>query len=107
LLALLGELAIEIASHLTVTSVQPMDDLYSLWVTCSSMHRICDNLAIGRRMALDQCRRGLGWDDVGDYYTLISSLTQLGNLEDTNGIRGNPQAPAMPRRSHSCHRWRA
>jgi hypothetical protein len=81
LLALPGELAIEIASHLTVTLERPMDNLCSLWVTCSSMHRICGNLAIGRRVALDQCRRGLGWDDVSDYYALLSSLTQLDNSE--------------------------
>ena len=75
------ELAIEIAGHLAMTSEQPVDDLYSLWVICLSMHRICGNPTIGRRMALDQCRHGLGWDDVGNYYALLSSLTHLRNLE--------------------------
>ena len=60
LLALPDELAIEIASHLAATSEWPMDDLHSLRVTCSSMRCICDNPTIGRRVALDQCRRKLG-----------------------------------------------
>ena len=81
LLALHDKLAIKIASHLAMTSAWPMDDLRSLWATCSSMHRICGNLAVGWCVALDQCRHGLGWDDVGNYYALLSSLTQLGNLE--------------------------
>ena len=45
------------------------------------MHRICCNHTVGQRVALDQCCHGLGWDDVGNYYALLSSLTQLGNLE--------------------------
>ena len=45
------------------------------------MRRICGNSTIGQRMALDQCRHELGWDDVGNYYAHISRLTQLGNPE--------------------------
>ena len=60
LLALPDELAIEITGHLAATSERPMDDLHSLRVTYSSMHRICGNPAISQRVALDQCRRGLG-----------------------------------------------
>jgi hypothetical protein len=45
------------------------------------MRRICGNAAIGRRVELDPCRRRLRWDDIGDYYALLSSLTQLSNLE--------------------------
>ena len=45
------------------------------------MRRICGNPTIDQRVALDQCRCGLGWNDVGDYYALLSSLTQLGNLK--------------------------
>ena len=60
LLALPNELAIEITSHLIVTSEQPMDDLHSLRATCSSMRRFCGNLVIGEHVTLDQCRRGLG-----------------------------------------------
>ena len=58
-----------------------MDDLHRLRATYSSMSRICCNPTVGRRVALDQCRRGLGWDDVGNYYALLSSLTQLSNPE--------------------------
>jgi hypothetical protein len=45
------------------------------------MRHICGNTAIGWHVALDQCRRRLRWDDVGDYYALLSSLTQLSNPE--------------------------
>jgi hypothetical protein len=59
LLVLPDELAIEITDHLTATSERPMDDLHSLWATCSSMHCICGNPAVDRRVALDKCRREL------------------------------------------------
>ena len=75
------EMAIEIASHLAATLERPMDDLRSLRAACSSMRHICSNPAVGRRVALHQCRCGLGWDEDGNYYALLSSLTQLGNLE--------------------------
>jgi len=45
------------------------------------MHYMYDNPTAGRCVALDQCRRGLGWDDVSNYYALLSILTQLDNLE--------------------------
>ena len=75
------EVQIVIAIHLAVTSERPMDDLYSLRATCLSMCHICGNPTVGQHVALDQCRRGLGWDNVGNYYALLSSLTQLDNLE--------------------------
>ena len=75
LLALPDELAIEIDVHLAMTSEQPMVDLCSLQETYSSMRHICGNPTVGRRVALDQCRRRMGWDDVGNYYALFSSLT--------------------------------
>ena len=52
LLALPNRLAIEIANHLTVTSKQPMYDLHSLWVTYSSMRRICGNPTVIQHVAL-------------------------------------------------------
>jgi hypothetical protein len=73
------EVQIVIAGHLTVTSEWPMDDLRSLWETCSSMHCICNDPAIGWRLALDQFRRGRTWDDPVDYEALLASLTQVGN----------------------------
>jgi len=81
LMALPTKVQIVIARHLAVTLEWPMDDLRSLWVTCSSMCHIYGNPAIGRHVALDQCRHGLGWDNVGNYYALLSSLTQLSTLE--------------------------
>jgi len=81
LLALPDELAIKITSHLATTTEQPMDDLCSLWVTCSSMRRICSNPAIGRCLALDRFRCRRTWDDLVDYKGLLASLTQVSNLE--------------------------
>jgi hypothetical protein len=52
LLALPTDLAIEIAGHLAATSERPMDDLRSLWVTCSSMHRIYGDPSVSRCLAL-------------------------------------------------------
>jgi hypothetical protein len=79
-LALSNELAIEITSHLATTSERPMDDLRSLRVTCSSMHRICGNPAISRRLSLVQFRCRTTWDNPMDYEALLDNLTQLGNL---------------------------
>jgi hypothetical protein len=81
LLALPKELAIEIFGHLATTSERSMDDLRNLRVTCSSMCHICNNLIVGQHVALHHCRHGLGWDDLGNYYAFLASLTQLGNLK--------------------------
>jgi hypothetical protein len=75
------EVQIVIASHLIVTLEQPMDDLRSLWATCSSMHHIYSDLAIGWCLALDWFRRGCTWDDPVNYKALLASQTQVGNLE--------------------------
>ena len=58
-----------------------MDDHRSLWVICSSMRRIYGDPIIGRRLALDRFRRGRMGADPVDYYTLLASLTQVGNPE--------------------------
>jgi hypothetical protein len=51
-----------------------MDDLRSLWMTCSSMRRICGHLAIGQRLALDRFTSGRTGADPVNYYTLLASL---------------------------------
>jgi hypothetical protein len=56
LTALPTEVQIVIVGHLATTLEQPMDDLRSLWVTCSSMRRICGDPTVGQRLALDQSR---------------------------------------------------
>ena len=58
-----------------------MDDLHSLWATCSSMHRICGDPTVGRHLELDQFRHRRTWDDPVYYEALLASLTQVGNLE--------------------------
>ena len=46
------------------------------------MSRICGDPAVGRHVAMDQCRHGARlWNDLNNYYALLASLTQLGNLE--------------------------
>jgi hypothetical protein len=81
LMALPTDVQIEIAGHLAVTSDHPMDDLYSLWVTCSSMCHICGDPAIGRHLASDWFRRGRTGADPVDYYALFASQNQVDNLE--------------------------
>jgi hypothetical protein len=81
LTALSTDLAIEIVSHLVVTSLRPMDDLRSLRATCSSMHHIYGNPVVGQCLSLVRFRYGTMWYDPIDYEALFASLTQLGNLE--------------------------
>ena len=69
------DVQIEIVGHLATTSDWPMDDLYSLWATCSSIYRICSNPTVGRRLALDQFRRGRTGANPVNYYALLASLT--------------------------------
>ena len=49
------EVQIMIVGHLAVTSERPMDDLHSLWVTCSSMRRINGDPTVDQRQALVSC----------------------------------------------------
>jgi hypothetical protein len=77
-MALPTELQIVIVGHLAATSEQPMDDLRSLWATCSSMRRICGDPAVDRRVALDQVTRV---NVHVNYFSLLANLTQVGNPE--------------------------
>ena len=65
------------------------------------MHHICGNPTIDWRVALDQCKRRLGWNNVGNYYALLSSLTQLGNLE-TCFLTGIPMVFEETHRPRPC-----
>jgi hypothetical protein len=73
LMVLPTDVQIEIVDHLAVTSDQPMDDLHSLRMTCSSMHHSCGDPAIGQRLALVRFRHQRMWDDLVNYYTLLAS----------------------------------
>jgi len=79
--ALPTNLANEITGHLSITLDRPMDDLHSLWATCSSMHRICGNPVVGRHLSLVRFKCGTTWDGPINYEALLASLTQLSNLE--------------------------
>jgi hypothetical protein len=79
LMVLPTDVQIEIAVHLTATSDRPMDDLCSIRATCSSMHRICGDPTVDRRLALDRFRCGRTRADPIDYYALLACLTQVGN----------------------------
>jgi hypothetical protein len=46
------ELAAGITGHIVEQSYAPMDDLASLWATCSFMHRVCDTAKVGWRIPL-------------------------------------------------------
>jgi hypothetical protein len=69
------DVQIEIASHLVVTSDRPVDDLHSLWSSCSSMHRICIDPAIGRHLSLVWFKCRTTWDGPIDYEALLAILT--------------------------------
>uniref|UniRef100_K3XS95 Uncharacterized protein n=1 Tax=Setaria italica TaxID=4555 RepID=K3XS95_SETIT len=75
------KVAIEIAGHHTTTLKQPMDDLLSLQVTYSFMCRVCSDCAVSQRMALDQFRRAMSWNELDGYGSLLASMTQVGNPE--------------------------
>ena len=84
LTALPTDMQIHIAGHLAATSDHPMDDLWSLRATYSSMCRICGDPSIGQRLALDRFRSWRTRADPINYYTLLASLTQVSNPEACN-----------------------
>ena len=75
-----AKVQIEIASHLMVTLERPMDDLCNLWVTCSSMHRMCGDPTAGQCVVVDRCRHGArSSNDRVNYFALLTRLTQVDN----------------------------
>jgi hypothetical protein len=44
---LLMDMAVEITSRIAMTTADPMEDLGSLWATCSQMHRVCGDAVVG------------------------------------------------------------
>ena len=49
---LLTDVAIEIASRITVATADPMEDVGSLRATCLQMRRVCDDAIVGRSIPL-------------------------------------------------------
>ena len=76
------DVQIEIAGHLAATSERPMEDLHSLWATCSSMCDIYGDPAVGHCVAVGRCRRGArSSNDLVNYFALLARLTQVNNPE--------------------------
>ena len=48
------EVAIEIGSRIAMATADPMEDLGSLWVTCSQMRRVCGDAVVGQSIPLRQ-----------------------------------------------------
>ena len=48
------DMVVEIASRVTVATVDPMEDLGSLRATCSHMHRVCGDAIVGQSIALQR-----------------------------------------------------
>jgi len=46
------ELAADITGRITEQSYAPMDNLASLWETCSAMRRVCGTAEVGQRIPL-------------------------------------------------------
>ena len=47
------ELATEVASHVAKATADPMEDLGSLWATCSHMRRACGTVYVGQSIPLE------------------------------------------------------
>ena len=46
------DVAIDIASRVAMATVDPMEDLGSLWATCSQMCRVCGDAVVGQIIQL-------------------------------------------------------
>ena len=80
------ELAMDIAGHIVEQSYAPMDDLASLWATCSFMRRVCGTAEVVRRIPLRWVLQRQGfWEHHyydNDYRALLTTrLASVGNLE--------------------------
>ncbi|KAG2611919.1 hypothetical protein PVAP13_4KG230705 [Panicum virgatum] len=75
------EVAVQIAGHLAVMSVSPMDDLHSLWATCRFLRGITSDCGIGQRIDVRQFAPAILWNDSAAYAALLAHLTDIGNPE--------------------------
>ncbi|KAG2561495.1 hypothetical protein PVAP13_8KG163601 [Panicum virgatum] len=75
------EVAVQIAGHLAATSVSPMDDLRSLWVTCRFLHGVTSDRAVGQHINVPQFSTAMLWRDRAAYATLLAHPTDIGNSE--------------------------
>jgi hypothetical protein len=82
------EVAVEIASRVGAAVADPLEDLGSLWATCSQMRRVCSDALVGRsiplqRVLLRGTQRGT-WKRFYDHEyhaKLITRLASVSNLE--------------------------
>ena len=82
------DMAIEIASRVAAAAADPMEDLGSIWATCSQMRRVCGDVVVGqsiplRRVLLHGIQRGT-WNRFDDHEyraKLIAMIASIGNLE--------------------------
>jgi hypothetical protein len=81
LVVLPTEVNIDIISHLAATSKRAMDDFRSLRATCREMRRVCNNAAVGWRVALERFAVELQWNDRKGYDALLDFLTRIRNPE--------------------------
>uniref|UniRef100_K3ZNZ4 F-box domain-containing protein n=1 Tax=Setaria italica TaxID=4555 RepID=K3ZNZ4_SETIT len=93
------EVLIDIAGHVAVTSLQPMDDLHNLRAVCRVMHRVCGDPSIGRRMALiTMYWEDMQWNEPDRYHALLALLVGVGNPEACT-IKGIVDFFAVPKPS--------
>ncbi|RLN08617.1 hypothetical protein C2845_PM11G04380 [Panicum miliaceum] len=72
------DVAVKIAGHLATTSVRPMDQHCSLWMTCRFMRRVRSNPEVGRRISIERLSNDN--DPIG-YLTQLCRLAQVCNPE--------------------------
>ena len=46
------DVAVEIASRIATAIADPMEDLGSLWATCSQMRKVCSDAVVGQSIPL-------------------------------------------------------
>jgi hypothetical protein len=55
------DVAIQIAGHLAVSLVRPIDQLRALRATCRSMRRVCRNPEVGLRISVERLSDVMYW----------------------------------------------
>jgi hypothetical protein len=91
------DLGIEIAGHLAMTLERPMDDLYNLRATCSSVRRICSNPNVYHWFGSDEVWQN-HWNHMAhmclplSFKLLIATHTSLTTLVVCRVSSGEPES---------------
>ena len=73
------EVAVQIAGHLAVTLVSPMDDLRSLRVMCRFLRGVTSDRTVGQCIDVRRFAAAMLPNDRDGYAALLTHLTDIGN----------------------------